>query len=35
MSNVEKVVDTITGRPWRQLHKFVALIALGMMIQNP
>lgn len=30
MTNIEKLLDTITGNRWR---KFVSLILLGMMIQ--
>lgn len=34
MSNIDKIVDTITGRAWGRFKRFMALVALGMMIQN-
>ena len=29
----EKIVDTITGKGWNKIKQFMALVALGMMIQ--
>ena len=29
----EKIVDTITGKGWNRFKQFIALVALGMMVQ--
>ena len=34
MNHIEKIVDTITGKVWSRFKRFMALVALGMMIQN-
>ena len=34
MTYTEKVVDTITGKGWNKFKQFMALVALGMMIQT-
>ena len=34
MTHIERIVDTITGRAWGRFKRFMALVALGMMIQN-
>lgn len=34
MNHIEKIVDTITGKAWSRFKRFMALVALGMMIQN-
>lgn len=34
MTNIDKIVDTITSRAKSRFKRFMALIALGMMIQN-
>ena len=32
MTNIERIVDTITGRAWGRFKQFMALVALGLMI---
>ena len=32
MTNIERVVDMITGRAWGRFKRFMALVALGLMI---
>ena len=34
MTHIERIVDTITDRAWGRFEQFMALVALGMMIQN-
>ena len=34
MTHIERIVDTITGRAWDRFKRFMALVALGMMLQN-
>ena len=33
MTYKEKIVDTITGKGWNGFEQFMALVALGMIIQ--
>ena len=33
MIHIERIVDTITSRTWNRFKQFMALVALGMMIQ--
>lgn len=34
MTYKEKIVDTITDKGWNKFKQFMALVALGMMIQT-
>jgi hypothetical protein len=34
MSNIDKIVEAISTRTWSRFKRFMALVALGMMIQN-
>ena len=34
MTHTERMVDTITGKGWGRFKQFMALVALGMMIQT-
>lgn len=33
MTYKERIVDTITGKGWNKFKQFMALVALGMLIQ--
>ena len=34
MTHIDRIVDNITDRTWSRFKRFMALVALGMMIQN-
>ena len=34
MQNLERMIDAITGKGWDKIKQFMALVALGMMIQT-
>lgn len=32
MTHIDRIVDTVTGKGWSGFKRFMALVALGMMI---